>query len=195
MRILTMMCAAVLCAGAAIAEPVSGRTAAGQLIETSGIGLQLSRSLSEKEGAIIQTLVPLIEQQMGTKAKFYGTIAYAPDEGLVSEALQGAFNHHSVAAADAAALAACTAAKTTSGLPCQVAARILPPGYTERELSLSHDATQAFFGQYLSSRGKKVFAVSRTTGAWAMGPSDAGALAACARDARGVNDCEIIVRD
>lgn len=195
MRVLILGFVAVAWAGISAAEPVSGRVAASQLVETSGIGLQLSRSLSEKEGAIIKTLVPLIEQQMGTKAKFFGTLAYAPEEGLVSDALQGAFNHHSVAAADAAALAACGAAKKSQNLPCQIAARILPPGYERGGLSLSHDATQAFFRTYLLAPGAKYFAASRVSGAWAFGPSERGALAACMRDTRNANDCEIIVKD
>ena len=183
------------CVGTAtVAQPLGERAATAELIDTSGIGLQLSRALTEKEGATIKTLIPLIEQQTGTKAKFYGALAYAPDEGLISNALQGAFNYHSVEAADAAALAACSAAKTGAGA-CSIAARILPPGYQRRAISLSLDATQAFFDKYRPATGNKYFAISRSTGAWALGPSEGGALSACTRDARGANDCAILVKD
>ncbi|MBT8459259.1 MAG: hypothetical protein KJN60_06310, partial [Boseongicola sp.] len=125
--------------GASEAEPVSSAVAEAELFNTTGIGLQLSQSLSEKERATIKALIPLIEQQTGTKAKFYGALAYAPDEGLISEALQGAFNFHTVDAADRAALAACSAAKRASSGACRLAARILPPGYQKRAISLSLD--------------------------------------------------------
>jgi len=180
---------------AAMAEPVSGRTAQGELFDTSGIGLQLARGLSDKQRATIKALIPLIEQQTATKAKFYGALAYAPDEGLVSEALQGAFNFHTVEAADAAAVTACSAAKKSTSGACKVAARILPPGYQKRALSMSLDATRGFFDRYIPATGAKVFAISRLTGAWAMAPSEQGALAACGRDTNGANDCAIIVYD
>jgi hypothetical protein len=194
---LVLLC--VVCLGwtsdAAAAEPVSGRVAQAELFDTSGIGLQLVRGLSDKDRATIKALIPLIEQQTGTKAKFYGALAYAPDEGLVSEALQGAFNFHTVDAADTAAIEACGAAKRATSRACQVAARILPPEYQRRSLSLSLDATRGFFDRYTPAAGAKIFAISRSTGAWAMAPSPGGALGACTQDAKGADDCAIIVRD
>ena len=193
--ILSVLVALGLVSGASVAEPIGGQAASLELFDTSGIGLQLSQGLSEKERATIKTLIPLIEQQTGTKAKFYGALAYAPDEGLVSEALQGAFNFHTVEAADQAAIAACTATKRATSGECRLAARILPPGYQRRAVSLSHDATRVFFDRYIFARGAKFFAVSSATGAWAMAPSQSAALAACAQDAKGANDCAVIIED
>lgn len=189
---LISFCVVVSAAGA---EPMSGAAAQGQLFDTTGIGLQLAQRLSEKERATIKTLVPLIEQQTGTKAKFYGALAYAPDEGLISEALQGAFNFHSVEAADRAALAACSAAKRSTSGACALAARILPPGYKKRSISLSHDATRGFFEVYIPATGTKHFAASSSTGAWALAPSLNGAMRACAQDTKGANDCSIVIKD
>lgn len=181
--------------GACMADPLSGAAAEAELFDTTGIGLQLSQSLTEKERATIKTLIPLIEQQTGTKAKFFGALAYAPDEGLVSEALQGAFNFHTVAAADRAAIAACSAVKRATSGACRLAARILPPGYQSRAISLSHDATRGFFDVYVPATGTKHFAASEATGAWAMAPTLNGAMRACAQDTKGANDCTIVVQD
>lgn len=191
----SVLVALSLMSGASHAEPISGQAARAELFDTSGIGLQLAGGLSDKERATIKTLIPLIEQQTGTKAKFYGALAYAPDEGLVSEALQGAFNFHTVDAADAAALAACTKAKRPASGACRLAARILPPGYQKRAVSLSHDATQMFFDRYIPASGVKHFAVSRSTGAWGMAPSESGAVRACEKDAKGARDCTVIFKD
>ncbi len=193
--ILSVLVVLGLASGASAAEPIGGQRASLELFDTSGIGLQLSQSLSEKERATITTLIPLIEQQTGMKAKFYGALAYAPDEGLVSEALQGAFNFHTIEAADQAAIAACMTAKRATSGECRLAARILPPGYQKRAVSLSHDATRVFFDRYIFLRGAKFFAVSRATGAWAMAPTESAALAACAQDAKGANDCAVIIED
>jgi hypothetical protein len=193
--ILSVLVVLGLASGASAAEPIGGQKASLELFDTSGIGLQLSQSLSEKERATITTLIPLIEQQTGMKAKFYGALAYAPDEGLVSEALQGAFNFHTVEAADQAAIAACMTSKRATSGECRLAARILPPGYQKRAVSLSHDATRVFFDRYIFLRGAKFFAVSRATGAWAMAPTESAALAACAQDAKGANDCAVIIED
>lgn len=193
--ILSVLLALSVVSGASVAEPIGGQRASLELFDTSGIGLQLSQSLSEKERATIKTLIPLIEQQTGTKAKFFGALAYAPDEGLVSEALQGAFNFHTVEAADQAAIAACMATKRSTSGECRLAARILPPGYQRRAVSLSHDATRVFFDRYIFLRGAKFFAVSGATGAWAMAPSQSAALEACAHDAKGANDCAVVIED
>lgn len=194
-KILSVLMVLGLTGGASVAEPIGGQAARLELFDTAGIGLQLAQVLSDKERATIKTLIPLIEQQTGTKAKFYGALAYAPDEGLVSETLQGAFNFHTIEAADRAAISACSAAKRATSGDCRLAARILPPGYQRRAVSLSHDATRVFFDRYTFLRGKKFFAVSRATGAWAMAASESAALAACAVDAKGANDCAVIIED
>lgn len=194
-RRLVLVLAVWLAADGAVAEPVSSSAAAGMLYDTESVGLQLASGLSKKERATVKNLVPLIAQQTQTKAKYFGALAYAPDEGLVSESLQGAFNFHSVAAADQAALKACQAAKKATSGACRLAARILPPGYQKRGLSLSRDASRGFFTRFLPATGAKFFAASQSTGAWAMGPSADGALAACAAKAKNADDCRIVIEN
>ena len=192
-RKLALVLVALLAGDGLAAEPVSSSAAKGMLYDTESVGLQLASGLSKKEHATVKNLVPLIAKQTQTKAKFFGALAYAPDEGLVSESLQGAFNFHSVAAADKAALKACQQAKKASSGACRLAARILPPGYQAQALSLSHDASQGFFARFLPATGTKFLAASQSTGAWAMGPSVDGALAACAAKAKRAKDCRIVI--
>ncbi|MEM9971133.1 MAG: 5-aminolevulic acid synthase, partial [Pseudomonadota bacterium] len=123
----------------------------------------------------------------------YSSIAYAPGEGLVGKGLQGAFNHHTPAAADRAALRACTAEKSRGSGACRIAARVLPRGYSARPLSLSSAATSAFSANYQRQRAPKALAISPSTGAWGIGAGDQAAVVACRRG--GARDCEIAIRN
>lgn len=152
--------------------------------------VQLSASLSKSDQAAIKSLIPLLEQQMQRPVDFYSSIAYAPDQGLVSEALQGAFNYHSPAAADRAALSACAA---NGGSECRIAARVLPRGYKERALTLSADATRVFERNFSRQSSPKVFAISPSSGAWGIGDDDASAISGCGKG--GAGDCQAVIRD
>ena len=180
-------------AGAAAAQSVSSRQAAAVLFEPGRQVVQVSSALSKAEQGTIKALVPLMEQQMQTPVRFYSSIAYAPDQGLVSEALQGAFNHHSPAAADRAARRACAAAKPRGAGPCRIAARVLPRGYQSRPLTLSEAATRAFDTTYRRLIRPKAFAISETTGAWGLGGTERAALNNCRRG--GARDCRVVIRD
>ena len=186
---LTVIFAAMLAAAPLAAQTPDTAGARGMLFG-KGLEVRVSSSLAEKDQAVLRKLIPLMEQQIGQPAKYYAAIAYAPDEGLVSQSLQGAFNFHTTAAADAAALAACDKARQASSGPCRLAARIVPRGYADRPLTLSSDATRAFEEAYRKKRGSRAFAISAATGAWGFGDSDAAAISAC-----GASDCGIAIRD
>ncbi len=195
MRILG---SAILCLALAVpawAEVIDTKSARKQLYSTRGQSTQLADELTEAERATIIALIPLMEQQMRTPVKYYSSIAYSPDEGLVSDALQGAFNFHTIESADAAAVSACNKVRKRGSKRCQLAARVFPKKYEPRDLTLSYDATEAFKKVFRRQKAPKSFATSAASGAWGIGKSDAEALASCKKDASGAGDCRIVIRD
>ncbi len=189
----TLLAMLICLAAPASPQDVTSRTAAAQLFASDSKIVQVSGSLSKKEHGTIKALLPLMEQQMQGAVSYYSSIAYAPDQGLVSDALQGAFNHHSVEAADRAALRACTAAKPRGAGGCRIAARILPRGYEKRPLTLSASATQAFERRFTRLAAPKSFAISPSTGAWGLGRDDRTAINGCRRS--GASDCRVTIRN
>lgn len=190
--------AAALAAAPASAQPVSEAGARDLLFGTRGEAIALSQALSEQEKAILREVIRLTGEQMRQPLRYYASIAYSPDEGLVSEALQSSSNHHGVAAADRAALAACNAARAEGTQPCQIGARVLPRGYESRPIELSLGATTAFDETYRGIRGEKALAVSVGTGQFAIarGPgAEEQAVARCNAAAGGANDCRVVVSD
>ena len=179
----------------AAAQPVNGDAAGDQLFPTRGTTLALSSALSERDREIVRRTIDLLEDQMNAPVRYYASLAYAPDEGVVSEAFQSAMNFHSVAAADRAALAACNAARAAGSGACAIAGRVLPQGYQERALTLSFDATNAFRQSYRRARAPKALAVSERTGAWAIGGGTAEAVRLCNADNQGAGDCRAVVAD
>lgn len=197
----TLIAMALVTAGtAAAAQPVGQMQAERQLPPTRGLALALSNQLSEQERAVVRAMVREADRTQQS-FRYHGSIAYSPSEGLTSESLQGAFNFHSVQAADRAALAACNAARKRGSARCQVAAQVLPQGYRPGGPQLSYDATAAFRSTYRSIPGEKALAVSERTGAWRIargGNAAAAAVAACnqvARDRGGRADCVAVVAD
>lgn len=189
-----------MCAGPVSAQAISGDAAQRQLFPTRGVQVAVSRSLGEEEQAIIRELVREADRT-GEDFRYYGSIAYSPDEGMTGQSIRGAFNYHSTDAADQAAVAACRAA---GGQGCQVAAHILPRGYEPGRLQLSHDATNGFRSTYGRVRGAKAMAISPRTGAWRMAEGDdaadaaSTAVALCNQDADaqgGVRDCTAVVQN
>jgi len=128
-------------------------------------------------------------------AKYYGVIAFSPDEGIASEATQGAFNYHDVNTAAGVALAECNRLRK-GARPCIVAGQLLPPGYRQRNFQLSQDATNAL-GEYREIRGAKAMAVSTSTGSFAVaqGPTALGASVAACNKAAPRNDCRVVLKD
>jgi len=75
-----------------------------------------------------------------------------------------------------------------------VAARVVPKGYKSRALTLSIDATAGFNTAFRKAKAPKSFAISRKTGNWAIGKSDARAIDGCEKHGR-PGDCEIVIRE
>ncbi len=173
-----------------MAEPLTQRQAQNALFPIRGMSVFVSPDLSATDQEIIRRTIDLLGEQLGAPVKYYAAIAYSPDEGLMSEALQSAGNFHSVAAADAAAIAACNAARASGTQTCKVAGRVLPRGYEPRDLTLSFDATSSFRKAYRRAKSPKAFAMSEDTGAYGIGAGADAAIAAC-----GAADCEVVIAD
>lgn len=190
---IVIAAAAFACIGSlASAQALNEKAARSQVFDHKRTALQINANLSAQDQATVKALIPLMAEQFRQPANYYSAIAFHPTDGLVSESLQAAMNHHSTEAAARAALAACDAATSSAG-PCQIAAQIVPRGYQLRDFTLSQSATEALQGRYRKSGSPKALAVSPTTGVWAIAAGDAAALAACR--ANGAGDCEVRVSD
>jgi hypothetical protein len=179
--------------GAAGADPVDGNAARKMLFSprTAEVDINQAAGLSETDKTTLAAMVRM------NGLKYYGAIAFSPDEGLVSEALQGAFNFHGVGPAEVAALAACNKARKGGTAPCVIAATVLPKRWKERPLQLSQDAT-ATFAVYRKGRGEKAIAISLSSGAYGMAKGDgsaAKAMSDCTAKANGATDCIIVIAD
>lgn len=176
------------------AAPVSGQEAKGLLFATKGYAMAVSPRLSEAEQTLIRKIVELSQDQ-DQSLEYYASLAYSPDEGLQSQAFQAASGHHSVKAADAAAMAACNAKRASGTTACTVAARVLPSKFSERPLTLSRAATEAFGKDYPTQGG--ALAISPSTGGWTIargGEATGKALDECNAKA-GAGDCAIVIAE
>ncbi|TDX30088.1 5-aminolevulic acid synthase [Rhodovulum visakhapatnamense] len=183
-----------LCLGAAVAasaEPVDGKAARKLVFKPKGAEVTVIDlpflSEADRKGLVFA----------GEQQPYYGAIAVAPSEGLISEATLAAANYHDVEAARAAALAGCDAARKPDGNPCVIAAEIRPKGWEPRALQLSADATEGLRSDYGRRGGPRAMAISESTGRWVVrkGPDAAAqALDACA-SASGASDCRLAVED
>ena len=185
---LRVLAVAILAAGPAKAQ-VSEAEARAMMFPVKGHTIQVSGKLSDFDKTVVTGVIPLMAKELRQPVRYYASIAYSPDDGLVHEALQAAMNYHSVAAADAAAIAACDAFKSTGAQSCQVAARVVPKGYEASALTLSVDATDGFNRTFRRSSELASFAVSDATGAWGMGANDSAAIEQC-----GAQDCRVVIR-
>ena len=111
MRLLFALSALAVAAGPALAQVVDTKAARSLLFPTRGHSIQVSGKLSEADRTTDLGVIPLMAKQLNQPVCYYASIAYSPDDGLVHEALQAAMNYHTVAAADAAAVAACNRLK------------------------------------------------------------------------------------
>lgn len=189
------LAAILLCPLAVSAQTFTTDQAEDLIFGTRGSAIAVSGALSATDQEIVKKTLELLEQQINGPVKYYAAISYSPDEGLLTEALQSAMNYHSIAAADAAAIAACNAARTAGTAPCQIAARVLPRGYEQRELSVSYDASAAFTKAYRRAKGPKAFAISDSTGAYAIGAGAEAAVAACQAGPQAPGDCRVVIVD
>lgn len=185
-----MVMAALMWAAPVSADVMDTQAARQQLFAEKGYGIQVSGRLSDEDRQTVIAVIPLIAQQLNQPVRYYASIAYSPDDGLVHEALQGAMNYHTIAAADTAAIAACNKMKSPGAQVCRVAARVVPKRFEPSALTLSVEATVGFNKTFRKTRGAKSFAISEATGAWGMGTTDEAAKGRC-----GVDDCKIVIRE
>jgi hypothetical protein len=188
---------AALAAAPAAAAPVTGDETQGMLFGLRGQTLAFAAGLSEQDRTILSMVVDLSARQMRQPLYWYSSIAYSPTTGLTAEpGPVAAANHHGVAAADRAALAACNAAQARGAAPCVIAARVLPRGYEPRALELSFGATSAFRDSYRRTRGEKAMAISPASGQFAIATGAGAAEAAVARCnalSQGAEDCMVAI--
>ena len=131
MKLACLMAVAAAVAGLpALAEPVGGKAADDMLFGVRGSSVAVAQDLSEVEQVILRKVIELSETQMNQPLRYYASIAFSPDDGLTQEPGPiSSANHHGVAAADAAALAACDAKRRAGTRPCRIGARVVPRGY------------------------------------------------------------------
>ncbi|MFT4149646.1 MAG: 5-aminolevulic acid synthase [Paracoccaceae bacterium] len=183
MRVLVLAGLAVLAAGAAAAQPVTGKEAKKLLFMPRESVAQIlpGAGLDEQNAKVLETVA--------AAQPWYGAIAISPDEGLMSEATVAAAKYHDVEAAKTVALSDCNAKKKGKA-ECVLAAVILPKGWQQgRPLQLSAEATEAFRADYKGG----AMATSATTGAFGMGADAAAALAACQAKAGAATDCTVVI--
>ena len=195
MRMLAVL--ALFASAPALAEPVTGDQAQGMLFGLRGEAIALAEGLSDLDQSILRMVIELSESRMRQPIFWYGAIAYSPSTGLTTEpGPVAAANHHGVAAADRAALAACNAAQARGAAPCVIGARVLPRGYEPRSLELSYGATAAFRDSYRRVRGEKAMAISPLSGQFAIATgagAAAAAVAECNARSQGAGDCVVAI--
>lgn len=200
-------------AGAALAEPVNVRTAEKMLFSPKGFTIAIRRDvgLSATDSAVLGVLVDIysgkvpkglsrdqLAQFKKTEPEYYGAIAYAPGDGLMSNATFMSTRLHTPEAAAEAAIKTCNSLKK-SGPSCVVVADVLPKNWQRQAVSLNAPAT-ADLRDYKRGRGPKAMAVSPATGIYsiAKGPNaDRAAMNDCLAKAqpRGAQDCAIVIAD
>jgi hypothetical protein len=189
MKVLGLAVAIGLAAAAALAEPMGSAEARKALFPAKAklaIVMRGHAKLPEDQANILG--------QVALDQPYYGAIAFSPDEGIAVEATVAAVNHHSVEAAEAAALADCNA-KRKGEEPCAVALVLQPEGWEARALQLSKSASEALRKDY-GRKGERGMAVSPSTGAFGIGTGSGAAdaaIAACAK--AGAGDCVLVVAD
>ncbi|MGO4910101.1 5-aminolevulic acid synthase [Pseudorhodobacter sp. W20_MBD10_FR17] len=188
-RLLTVTVVCASLAGAAMADPMSGKDAASLMFSPNDaeVDMQVVDGLPAESAALLEQVVK--------DYAYYAAVAIVPDADILkSEATMLVANHHSAEAAAAAALAGCNAANTTA-TPCVVAAIVRPKNWEPRALQLSVEGTLALQNDY-GKRGERAMAASPQTGFLALaqgaGAQDA-AVAAC--NNKGASDCAVVVAD
>lgn len=174
----------------ALADPVAPDAAGALLYHPEHVEVVRynAEGLSDQE---VQILASVAQGQ-----KYYAAVAFAPADGLMSEATVMAANHHSTEAARTAALAECEDRRANPGR-CVTVMEVRPAGWAPRDLQLSADATAAFGENFPEREG--VMAISPATGLWGMAAganAPAEALAACAEagDAP-AGDCVVAITE
>ncbi|WP_224823489.1 5-aminolevulic acid synthase [Cognatishimia sp. MH4019] len=183
--------ALALIAGAALAAPLTGKDARKALFKPGPVEIVVLDLpfLSAEDKAVLG--------QIAQQQKYYGAIAFAPEDGLLSESLTGAFNFHDVTAARAAAIKGCKAQRTSDNA-CEVVAELRPKGWEGgRALSLSGDATEAFGSEYRKAKSPKAMAVSPSTGLFAVAtdPAAPGTATSQCEVLAQAGDCTVVLSE
>lgn len=176
-------------AGAAVAQPVTGKDANRLMFSPKGAEVEMLpvQGLSAESAALLQQVVK--------DYAYYAAVAIAPDEDILkSEATMLVANHHSAEAAAEAARAGCDKARK-GGAQCVVAAVVRPRKWEARALQLSVEGTVALQADY-GKRGERAMAVSPATGFFALA-NGAGAQSAAVQacNDKGASDCVVVVAD
>lgn len=186
MRFAGLVLAGIAVAGAAMAAPLDGKAAKKALFAPvkAEVEILAAAGLPKDQATILKSV--------GAAQLYYGAIAISPEKGLMFETTVAAANYHDVAAASAAALAGCNAAKPGKK-DCVVAALIRPKGWTDKGLSLSSDATAGFKAEYQVTGS--VMAISAGSGAWGIDADADTAIAACKARNAAADDCAVVISD
>ncbi len=147
----------------------------------------------------VKTLELMADMPEFKAVLYYGAVAASPKQGLAHKATVATANHHSIKAAEAAAIKECNALRG-GGPKCLMVAYVVPRKFSEQPLQLSASATTAFKRTYLKGRGAKAMAVSAATGDYAIAKGEGAAetaLAACNKAAseKGATDCRVVIQD
>ena len=190
MRFFRLACVFVLI-GLAPATPVSAEQMTGNAAKKLLFAPVKAEVEILPEAGLAQDMADALVV-VGEGQPYYGAVAIAPDEGLMSEATVAAANFHGTRAAGAAALAQCNA-KKKSATDCVLAAYIRPRGWADVGFGLSSDATAAFKDFDMKTGA---FAVSNKTGAFGMAAgqgADEAALANCVAKNNKATDCTLVI--
>jgi hypothetical protein len=189
MRMQGLAACLMVMATAAAGEPIAGADAR-KAVWPAKAGLTIVMrnhpKLPEDQAKLLSTVA--------SGQPYYGAIAFSPDEGIMVEATVAAVNHHSVEAAEAAALRDCDA-KRKGKEGCAIAVVLRPEGWEARPFQLSQAASEALRKEYGRS-GPRAMAVSAATGSFGLGAGEGAAetaVIACA--AAGATDCAVVVAD
>ena len=189
MRMLGLAACVMGLASGALAEPIgSGEARKALWPAKTGLAIVMRNhpKLAEDQARLLATVA--------SGQPYYGAIAFSPDEGIMVEATVAAVNHHSVEAAEAAALRDCDA-KRKGATPCAVVVVLRPDGWEARTFQVSQAATEALRKDY-GRNGPRAMAVSASTGAFGLGAGEgAGEVAVIACAAAGATDCAVVVAD
>ncbi|WP_428539374.1 5-aminolevulic acid synthase [Profundibacter sp.] len=147
----------------------------------------------------VKTLELMADMPEFKAVLYYGAVAASPKQGLAHKSISAVANHHSIKAAEAAAIKECNALRG-GGPKCLMVAYVVPRKFSEQPLQLSASATTAFRKTYLKGRGAKAMAISPTTGDYAIAKGDGAAeaaVAACNKAAseKGATDCRVVIQD
>lgn len=200
-RMFAAALAALVCAPAVLTQTAPAQA---QALQAQALGVAEAQALlfpHDRVEVARYALPGLSEDEtqiiiaVAREQRYFAAMAFAPDQGILSEPTVLAANYHSRETAHAAALAQCNALRS-GGTQCTLALEVRPAGWESRALHLSADATEAFGGSFSQAPSPRAFAISDATAAWGTGQGNGAvetAVAACAEG--GATDCRVVIAD